>query len=81
MRLEGHTGMVVPGDVGAVARQEALALGATPNLAARLQVLAVSNTLVVSATTWQLLGGFFSCQALGPCVCNVLPSCWRSIRY
>src|SRR4029450_10670642 len=41
------------------------ALGETPNLAARLQGIAAPNTLVISATTFQLLGGFFACQPLG----------------
>src|SRR5215510_11095226 len=66
VRLGIHTGLVVVGEVGAGARQEPLALGETPNLAARLQELAAPNTLVVSGATWQLLGGFFACQALGP---------------
>jgi AAA ATPase domain len=43
-----------------------LALGETPNLAARLQGIAARNTLVISAATLPLLGGFFACQALGP---------------
>jgi hypothetical protein len=42
-----------------------LALGETPNLAARLQGIAAPNTLVISAATSQLLGGFFACQSLG----------------
>src|SRR4029077_20545153 len=46
-------------------RQEQLALGETPNLAARLQGIAVPNTLVISAATLPLLGGFFACQSLG----------------
>ena len=46
-------------------RQEQLALGETPNLAARLQGIAAPNTLVISATTFHLLGGFFACQQLG----------------
>jgi class 3 adenylate cyclase len=66
VRLGIHTGLVVVREVGAGARQEPLALGETPNLAARLQGLAAPNTLVISAATWQLLGGFFACQALGP---------------
>src|SRR4029077_2390050 len=66
VRLGIHTGLVVVGEVGAGARQEPLALGETPTLAARLQGLAAPNTLVISATTWHLLGGFFACQALGP---------------
>jgi predicted ATPase len=55
----------VVGDVGGGARQEQLALGETPNVAARLQGLAAPNTLVISAATLQLLGGFFACQPLG----------------
>jgi AAA ATPase domain/Adenylate and Guanylate cyclase catalytic domain len=64
VRLGIHTGLVV-GDVGGGTRQEQLALGETPNLAAHLQGIAAPNTLVVSAATFQLLGGFFACQSLG----------------
>jgi class 3 adenylate cyclase len=60
-----HTGLVVVGDVGGGARQEQLALGEPPNVAARLQGLAAPNTLVISAATFQLLGGFFACQPIG----------------
>jgi class 3 adenylate cyclase len=65
VRLGVHTGLVVMGDVGRGTRQEQLALGETPNLAARLQGLAAPNTVMISAATLQLLGGFFACQALG----------------
>jgi predicted ATPase/class 3 adenylate cyclase len=65
VRLGVHTGLVVVGEVGSGTRQEQLALGETPNLAARLQGLAAPNTLVISAATWQLLRGFFACQSLG----------------
>jgi TOMM system kinase/cyclase fusion protein len=65
VRLGCHTGLVVVGDVGGGARHEQLALGETPNLAARLQGLAAPNTLVISAATFHLLGGFFACQPLG----------------
>src|SRR2546428_9435536 len=65
VRLGVHTGLVVVGDVGSGARQEQLALGETPNVAARLQGIATPNTLVISAATFQLLGGFFACQPLG----------------
>jgi len=51
--------------MGGGAKQEQLALGETPNVAARLQGIAAPNTLVVSAATFQLLGGFFTCQLLG----------------
>jgi class 3 adenylate cyclase/predicted ATPase len=65
VRLGIHTGLVVVGEVGGGVRQEQLALGETPNLAARLQGIAAPNTLVISAATLQLLGGFFACQPLG----------------
>jgi class 3 adenylate cyclase len=64
VRLGIHTGLVVVGDVGGGPRQEQLALGETPNVAARLQGIATPNTLVISAATLQLLGGFFACQSL-----------------
>jgi predicted ATPase/class 3 adenylate cyclase len=65
VRLGCHTGLVVVGEVGGGARQEQLALGETPNIAARLQGIAAPNTLVISAATLRLLGGFFACQSLG----------------
>jgi predicted ATPase/class 3 adenylate cyclase len=68
VRLGIHTGLVVVGEMGGGTRQEQLALGETPNLAARLQGMAAPNTLVVSAATVQLLGGFFTCQSLGTSV-------------
>jgi class 3 adenylate cyclase len=66
VRLGIHTGRVVVGEIGGGEKHEHLALGETPNLAARLQGLAAPNTLVISAATVPLLGGFFACQALGP---------------
>src|SRR5215831_4607098 len=66
VRLGIHTGLVVVGEVGGDTRHEPLALGETPNLAARLQGLAAPNTVVISAATVPLLSGFFACQALGP---------------
>src|SRR4029453_15961653 len=65
VRLGIHTGQVVVGEIGVEAKREQLALGETPNLAARLQGLAAPNTLLISAATLQLLGGFFVCQSLG----------------
>jgi TOMM system kinase/cyclase fusion protein len=65
IRLGIHTGLVVVGEVGGGTRHEQLALGETPNLAARLQGIAAPNTVVISGATFQLLGGFFACQPLG----------------
>ena len=65
VRLGIHTGQVVVGEIGGGAKHEQLALGETPNIAARLQGLAAPNTLVISAATFHLLSGFFACQSLG----------------
>jgi TOMM system kinase/cyclase fusion protein len=73
VRLGIHTGQVVVGEIGGGAKQEQLALGETPNVAARLQGIAAPNTLVISATTFQLLGGFFACQSLGTPLLKGLP--------
>jgi hypothetical protein len=51
--------------VGGGRRQEQLALGETPNLAARLQWLAAPDTVVLSATTLRLVQGYFTVQDLG----------------
>ncbi|NJL29538.1 MAG: AAA family ATPase [Thermoanaerobaculia bacterium] len=47
------------------ARRENLALGSTPNIAARLESLAEPNTVVLSEATYRLVSGFFSCRSLG----------------
>src|SRR5438552_1831017 len=65
MRLGIHTGLVVVGAMGGGGRQEHLALGETPNIAARIQGLAAPNTLVVSSATYRLIQGYFECQDLG----------------
>jgi TOMM system kinase/cyclase fusion protein len=65
VRLGIDTGLVVVGDVGGGNRQEQLAIGETPNLAARLQSIATPTSLLISAATFQLLGGLFACQPLG----------------
>src|SRR4030095_16746066 len=42
-----------------------LALGETPNLAARLESLAAPNTVVISAALHHLVQGYFVCDDLG----------------
>src|SRR2546428_8616890 len=49
VRVGIHTGLVVVGAMGGAGRQEQLALGDTPNIAARLQGLATPDTVVISA--------------------------------
>ncbi len=58
MRLGLHTGPVVVGPMGGGERQEQLALGETPNIAARLQGLAAPDTVVLSAATYRLVQGY-----------------------
>ena len=65
IRLGVHTGLVVVGTIGGGDRQEQLALGDTPNIAARLQGLAAPDTLVISAATSRLVQGYFVCRDLG----------------
>ncbi len=65
VRLGIHTGLVVVGEMGGGNRHEQLALGKTPNIAARLEGLAQSNTILISAATHRLVAGFFGCEDLG----------------
>jgi class 3 adenylate cyclase len=65
VRLGIHTGLVVVGEMGSTGRQEQLALGETPNVAARIQGLAAPNTLVISEASYRLVQGYFNCEALG----------------
>src|SRR2546430_2536723 len=45
IRIGIHTGLVVVGEMGSTGRQEQLALGEPPNVAARMQGLAAPNTI------------------------------------
>ena len=65
VRLGIHTGLVVVGAMGEQGRHEHLALGETPNIAARIQGLAQPNTVAISDATYRLVQGYFQCQDLG----------------
>jgi class 3 adenylate cyclase/predicted ATPase len=65
VRVGIHTGSVVVGDVGAGSKQEQLALGEVPNIAARIQALAYPDTVIISAATYQLVEGYFDSETLG----------------
>jgi len=65
VRLGIHTGLVVVGAMGEQGRHEHLALGETPNIAARIQGLAQPNTVAISGATYRLVQGYFACQDLG----------------
>jgi class 3 adenylate cyclase len=66
VRIGLHTGPVVVGEMGGGGRCEHLALGDTPNIAARLQSLTAPDTVAVSAITFRLIQGYFVCNELGP---------------
>ena len=55
VRMGIHTGPVVVGEMGSGGRHENLALGETPNIAARLEGLAQLNMAVISLATAQLV--------------------------
>jgi class 3 adenylate cyclase len=65
VRLGIHTGPVVVGQMGGGGRHEHLALGETPNIAARLQGLTPANAMVISAVTARLVQGTFVLEDLG----------------
>ena len=65
VRLGIHTGPVVVGVMGGGGRHEHLALGETPNIAARLEALAPANAVVISAVTARLVQGTFALEDLG----------------
>jgi predicted ATPase/class 3 adenylate cyclase len=66
VRIGIHTGLVVIGEIGSNEKREILAMGETPNIAARLQGLAEPDTVVISGATYRLVQGLFECQDRGP---------------
>ncbi|MBI3247492.1 MAG: AAA family ATPase [Deltaproteobacteria bacterium] len=66
VRIGIHTGLVVIGEIGSGEKREILALGETPNIAARVQGIAEPDSVVMSAATQRLVHGLFACQDLGP---------------
>jgi class 3 adenylate cyclase len=65
LRLGIHTGLVVVGEVGGSPRHGQLALGATPNIAFKIQAMATPGSVVISEATHRLVQGYFVCQSLG----------------
>jgi predicted ATPase/class 3 adenylate cyclase len=65
-RIGIATGLVVVGEIiGTGTAQERTIVGETPNLAARLQALAAPDTILISETTQNLLGGLFDLELTG----------------
>src|SRR3954447_24881424 len=65
VRIGIATGPVVVGEPAGVGEQAKLAVGSTPNLAARLQALAVADQIVIAASTRRLIGNAFDLSDLG----------------
>ena len=65
VRIGIHTGLVVVGEIGGGGKYEHLALGETPNLAARVQGMAPPDSLLISASTYRRVGNTFVCRSLG----------------
>jgi len=65
VRIGIHTGLVVIGEIGSSDKREMLALGETPNIAARVQGTANPDEVVISAATYHLVEGLFTCEERG----------------
>ena len=65
VRIGIATGPVVVGEQAGEGDQAKLAIGSTPNLAARLQGLAAADQIVIAASTRSLIGNAFELADLG----------------
>jgi class 3 adenylate cyclase/tetratricopeptide (TPR) repeat protein len=65
VRIGIDTGLTIAGQVGAGASRQSLALGETPNIAARLQSITPHNSIVISSETHRLVSDSFEFAALG----------------
>jgi class 3 adenylate cyclase len=65
VRIGIATGPVVVGEAAGVGDQARLAIGSTPNLAARLQALATADQVVIATSTRRLVGNAFELSDLG----------------
>jgi class 3 adenylate cyclase len=82
-RVGIDTGVVVVGEMGSGASQEQLALGDTPNVAARLQNYARPNTVVLSDRTRQVASGAFEYLDLGSRLLKGISApvrAWQAVR-
>jgi len=66
VRIGIHTGHVVAGEVGGIdTRGDMAVVGDTPNVAARVEAMAQTNTVVVSGRTHRLVETLFDFEELG----------------
>ena len=77
VRLGIATGPVVLGEAAGTGDQAKLAVGSTPNLAARLQGLATADQIVIAASTRRLVGNAFDLSDLGEHELKGVPGSWH----
>jgi class 3 adenylate cyclase/tetratricopeptide (TPR) repeat protein len=65
VRIGIATGPVVVGEPAGTGDQSKLAVGSTPNLAARLEALAAADQIVIAASTRRLVGSAFELSDFG----------------
>ncbi len=65
VRVGIHTGNVVAADIGEGEKTDRLALGPTPNVAARVQAQAAPGQVFISETVYHALRGNISIQSVG----------------
>ncbi|RVC81788.1 guanylate cyclase [Mesorhizobium sp. M4A.F.Ca.ET.022.05.2.1] len=81
VRVGIATGLVMVGETtGTGTARERAVVGETPNLAARLQGIAESGTVVVAASTRQLLGNLYETADLGEHLLKGFPEPVRASR-
>jgi class 3 adenylate cyclase/tetratricopeptide (TPR) repeat protein len=66
LRLGLNTGLVVVGRIGDDLRMDYTAVGDTTHLAARMQALAEPDTILLTETTFRLVGPYIRSEPLGP---------------
>ncbi len=84
-RLQVHigvaTGVVVVGELAGFGdTRQQTAIGATPNLAARLQDIAEPDSIVIDDVTRRQIGGLFTCRDLGELSLRGFPTPIRAWR-
>jgi class 3 adenylate cyclase len=83
VRIGIATGPVVVGEAAGTGDQSKLAVGSTPNLAARLQALATAGQIVIAASSRRLVGNVFELTDLGEHDLKGIAEpvrCWRVER-